>query len=226
MPTETVTARRMPWVVRVVQNRPRMFSSGVFGFVVLAALHLLTRWRPATRFLVAWDIWVTLYLVLVFHMMAGSDIHKIRERAKQEDEGQLMILALTAAAALATLAAIVAELGSGSGGGRRHSDQLLLAIVTIGLSWALIHTIFALHYAHEFYDERGGRGLAFPGGDQHPDYWDFIYFSFVVGMTSQVSDVGVTSKEMRRTVAAHGIVSFAFNAALVALTVNIAASAL
>src|SRR5262245_50082424 len=123
MPTETVTARRMPWVVRVVQSRPRMFSSGAVGVVVLAALHLLTRWKPATRFLVAWDIWVTLYLVLVFHMMAGSDIHKIRARAKQEDEGQLMILALTATAALASLAAIVAELGFGAtGGDRRHSD--------------------------------------------------------------------------------------------------------
>src|SRR5206468_3849458 len=138
--------------------------------------------------------------------MAGSNVNRIRERAQQEDEGQFMILTLTATAALASLAAIVAEIGSGAGG-QRHMDQLAFAIVTIGLSWALIHTIFALHYAHEFYDEEDGRGLAFPGGDEHPDYWDFVYFSFVVGMTSQVSDVGVTSKEMRRTVAAHGVVS-------------------
>jgi uncharacterized membrane protein len=205
-----------------------MFSSGAVGIVVTVALYVLTNWKPATRFLVGWDIWVGLYLALAFHMMAGSDINRIRERAKQEDEGQFMILALTAAAALASLAAIVAELGSTAAGGdgRRHADQLLLATVTIVLSWALIHTIFALHYAHEFYDEEGGRGLAFPGGDEHPDYWDFVYFSFVIGMTSQVSDVGVTSKEMRRTVAAHGVVSFAFNVALLALTVNIAASAI
>ena len=223
----TSTVRRRPWVVRIVQSRPRMFSSGAVGIVVIVALHVFTRWRPATRFLVAWDIWVGLYLALVLHMMAGSNIHRIRERARQEDEGQFMILALTAAASLASLAAIVAELGTGAGGGgQRHTDQLLLAIVTIGLSWALIHTIFALHYAHEFYDDQGGRGLVFPGGDEHPDYWDFVYFSFVVGMTSQVADVGVTSKEMRRTVAAHGVVSFVFNVALLALTVNIAASAL
>ncbi|PYO52743.1 MAG: DUF1345 domain-containing protein, partial [Candidatus Rokuibacteriota bacterium] len=80
--------------------------------------------------------------------------------------------------------------------------------------------------AHEFYDESAGRGMAFPGGDKEPDYWDFVYFSFVIGMTSQVSDVGVTSKQIRRTVAAHGVVSFVFNAALLALTVNIAASAI
>jgi len=217
----------MPWLVRVVHVRPRMFASGAIGIVLLVALHVLTNWKLATRFLVAWDAWAALYLILIYHMMAGSDIDRIRLRAKQEDEGQLMILALIAGAALASLAAIVAELGFGSGGrGARQSDQLLLAIVTILLSWGLIHTIFALHYAHEFYEEDGGRGLLFPGGDEHPDYWDFVYFSFVVGMTSQVSDVGVTSKEMRRTVTAHGIVSFMFNAALVALTVNIAASAI
>jgi len=219
--------RRMPWVVRVVHGRPRMFTSGAIGLVLLVALHVFTHWRPATRVLVAWDVWTTLYLILVYHMMAASHIDDIRERAKQEDEGQLMILALTAGAALASLAAIVAELGFSTGGrGARHADQLVLAIITILLSWALIHTMFALHYAHEYYDEQGGRGLLFPGGDEHPDYWDFVYFSFVVGMTSQVSDIGVTSKEMRRTVTAHGIVAFMFNAALVALTVNIAASAI
>ena len=134
---------------------------------------------------------------------------------------------LTVAAALASLAAIVAELGR-SGGRHRQPAHLVLATVTIVLSWAFIHTIFALHYAHEFYDEDAGlaAGMAFPGGDEEPDYWDFVYFSFVIGMTSQVSDVGVTSKEIRRTVAAHGIVSFLFNAALLALTVNIAASAI
>jgi uncharacterized membrane protein len=100
-----------------------------------------------------------------------------------------------------------------------------LAAFTILLSWAFIHTIFALHYAHEFYDETDGGGLAFPG-DREPDYWDFVYFSFVIGMTSQVSDVAITSKLIRRTAAAHGIVSFVFNAALLALTVNLAASAL
>jgi uncharacterized membrane protein len=89
--------------------------------------------------------------------------------------------------------------------------------------------IFTLHYAHEYYDPRNGKGsvppLTFPG-DEQPDYWDFAYFSFVIGMTSQVSDVGVSCRPIRRTVLAHGVVSFVFNAALLALTVNIAASAI
>src|SRR5262249_26046948 len=111
------------------------------------------------------------------------------------------------------------------GSAGRRPSQVVLAAATILLSWAFIHTIFALHYAHEFYDENDGGGLAFPGKDA-PDYWDFVYFSFVIGMTSQVSDVGITDKRIRRTAAAHGIVSFIFNAALLALTVNIAASAI
>jgi uncharacterized membrane protein len=88
--------------------------------------------------------------------------------------------------------------------------------------------MFALHYAHEFYgeDEGSAGGLAFPGGDSTPDYWDFVYFAFVVGMTSQVSDVAITSREIRRTVTAHGIVSFVFNVALLALTINIASGML
>jgi uncharacterized membrane protein len=97
--------------------------------------------------------------------------------------------------------------------------------LTIFLSWAFIHTMFALHYAHEYYDRTAG-GMAFPGDDREPDYWDFVYFSFVIGMTSQVSDVGVTSKEIRRTVTAHGVVAFVFNVALLALTINLAASAI
>ena len=188
-------------------------------------LALVAPWRLATRLLVAWDIGVALYLVLVYEMMATSSIDRIRRRAAHEDEGQFAILVLTVAAALASLAAIVAELG-GSARGDQHSVHVALAAVTIVLSWAFIHTIFALHYAHECYDLAAGGGLAFPGGEAEPDYWDFVYFSFVIGMTSQVSDVGITSKVIRRTVAAHGVVSFFFNAALLALTVNLAANAI
>jgi len=157
--------------------------------------------------------------------MAVCDVSRIRERAAREDEGQVAILMLTVSAALASLGAIVAELGSSVGSARRPS-HVVLAALTILLSWAFIHAIFALHYAHEFYDETDGGGLAFPGSDPAPDYWDFVYFSFVIGMTSQVSDVAVTSKRIRRAVAAHGVVAFIFNAALLALTVNIAASAI
>ena len=213
-------------LVRIVRARPRLFAAAVFGLTVFPMLP--TVWRFATRLLVGWDAGVALYLALVYHLMAVSHVGHIRLRARVEDEGRIAILVLTAAAALASLGAIVAELGSSStNGSARPPAHLILATVTIVMSWAFTHTIFALHYAHDFYQEEGGKGggLAFPGGEE-PDYWDFVYFSFVIGMTSQVSDVAIISKTMRRTAAAHGIVSFVFNAALLALTVNIAASAL
>jgi uncharacterized membrane protein len=217
--------RRRHRLLRAVRSRPRLFSSGAVGIVVVA-LVALTNWRLATRLLVGWDVAVALYLALAFHVIARADVHHIRRRAAQQDEGRFAILILTVASALASLGAIFAELGaSARGAGAHHPFPLVLATVTIVLSWAFIHVMFALHYAHEFYEGAGG-GINFPGADREPDYWDFVYFSFVIGMTSQVSDVTVSSKQVRRTVAAHGVVSFMFNAALLALTVNIAASAI
>ncbi len=141
--------------------------------------------------------------------------------AAYQDDGRFLMLLLTGAGAFASLAAIVAELGLAG----RGAPQLILAMVTIALSWATIHSTFALHYAHEYYRDGKGSGLKFPG-DEPPDYWDFVYFAFVIGISAEVSDVSVTSKVIRRTVTAHGIASFLFNTALLALTVNIAASAL
>ena len=214
---------RAPLLFRVVSARPRLFASVVVGLVVVAVTAFVTDWRVATRLLTGWDIAVALYLALAFHLIASADVRRIRGNAARQDEGQLTILTCTVAAALASLAAIFAELGISTAGSVRPRSHLVLASVTILLSWAFIHTMFALHYAHEFYDETAGRGMNFPGDDPHPDYLDFVYFSFVIGMTSQVSDVAITSKLIRRTATVHGIVSFLFNAALLALTVNIAA---
>ena len=206
--------------------RPRLFSSIALGLFVSLVLMVWPTLRPVTRFLVGWDLGVGVYLSLAAHMMASSDIHRIRQRAMQEDEGQAAILCFTVAAALVSMAAIFAHLGTAvAANGGRSTGRLLFVAVTIFLSWAFIHTMFALHYAHEYYDLTLG-GLVFPGDLREPDYWDFVYFSFVIGMTSQVSDVGVTSREIRRTVLAHGVVAFVFNVALLSLTINLAASAI
>jgi uncharacterized membrane protein len=218
--------RRLPKYVRLVRARPRLFISGAIGLVMFVVL-MLTSWRIAVRLLIAWDVAVALYLGLVLHLATAAGPHHIRQRARLQDEGQVAILVLTAVAALASLAAIFALLGSAGGSGRQPGD-LFLATITIVISWAFTHTMFGLHYAHEFYDENGGKGggMSFPGENEEPDYWDFMYFSFVIGMCAQVSDVTVTCKPIRRTVFAHSVVSFIFNAALLALTVNIAASAI
>jgi uncharacterized membrane protein len=223
MSKRSPTRRRLPYPLRIMVARPRLLASVVVGTAV--ALGLPSSWRMTTRLLTGWDSGVVLYLSLICVLAARSQTEQIRVSAARTDEGRLGLLVLTVLAAFASFAAIVAELGA-SHGGSRTPAQLALAALTVILSWAFTHTVFALHYAHEFYGEgaRSG-GLVFPG-DEKPDYWDFVYFAFVIGMTSQVSDVAVSSKAIRRTVNAHGIISFLFNVALLALMVNLAAGAL
>ena len=214
--------RKMPRVVRVIYARPRTFISIVLGVVTFFLLP--TSLRLVTRLLTGWDTFVALYIVLVYVMMARSTLSTIRRTAALQDDGRFVIPLLTALGAFASLAAIVLELGQG----QHKSTELMFAVLTVALSWAAVHTGFALHYAHEFYRGSKPGGLQFPSGDQHEhaDYWDFVYFSFVIGMTAQVSDVGITSKTIRRIATVHGIISFVFNTALLALMVNIAASAI
>ncbi len=214
--------RKMPKPVRVVYARPRTFVSIAIGIVAFFVLP--GSLRLVTRLLIGWDVFVALYLLLVYAMMLRSGLAHIKRNAILQDDGRFLILLVTAAGAFASIAAIVFELGDT----HRSVPELTLATVTIALSWAAVHTQFALHYAHEYYRAAKPGGLQFPSGDQHEnaDYWDFVYFSFVIGMTAQVSDVGITDKTIRRTATAHGIISFIFNTALVALMVNIAASAI
>lgn len=210
----------MPKILRIVYARPRFFIAVGIGLVSL--LLLPASLRIATRLLLAWDISLVFYLTLAYATVFAGERIGLRRVAAIQDDGRYLILGLTSVAAFASLAAIVFELGAPHYG----SMQLALAVVTILLSWVAIHTTFALHYAHEFYRGGNAGGLAFPGDGDDPDYWDFVYFSFVIGMTAQVSDVGITDKVIRRTATAHGIASFFFNTALLALMINIAGSAL
>jgi uncharacterized membrane protein len=206
--------------LRIVMSRPRFFIAIAIGLAALAVMPMSL--RLATRLLVAWDISVGLYLALAYTTVMTAGVTYLRRNAALQDDGRFGILVLTAVAAFATLGAIVAELGPDH---RSHS-ALALALLTIVLSWAAIHTTFALHYAHDYYRGETPGGLIFPGNDGEPDYWDFVYFAFVIGMTAQVSDVGITDRIIRRTATVHGIASFIFNTALLALTVNIAANAI
>jgi uncharacterized membrane protein len=215
--------RTFPKPVRVIYARPRTFISVAAGIAAFLLLYLTTL-QLVTRLLIGWDCFAAFYLTLVYAMMLRrSEHHNIRRHAAMQDDGRFLILIVTALGAFASIAAILFELGAGHGG-----SGLALAALTITLSWLVVHTAFALHYAHDYYRGNKPGGLQFPSGDQrdHADYWDFVYFSFVIGMTAQVSDVGITDKIIRRTATVHGIISFTFNTALLALTVNIAASAI
>lgn len=210
-----------PLPIRIARLHARLFIAAVVGVAVIAILP--ADWRLPTRLLAGWDVGIAFYLVMMFQLIWRCDIAHLRRRASEQDEGAFAILMLSMTATLASLVAIVFELG----GSKQVSHELavihvLLAMATILLSWAFMHTIFSVHYAHEYYGEGRDKklgGLNFPG-DSDPDYRDFLYFSLVIGMTSQVSDVAITSKIIRRVAAIHGVLSFFFNLTVLALTVN------
>jgi uncharacterized membrane protein len=219
----TTKAQRPVWIVRVGMAHPRLFTSAALGLVTIFVL-LVMKIGTVASILIGWDTGVLIYLGAAAVMMAHcSTIASMKKNADIQDEGAFGILVLSVAAAIASLGAIFAELAVIKPDDPHYGLYIALAIVTVVLSWTFTQTIFALHYTHEFYGE-GARanGLKFPDDDQ-PDYWDFVYFSFVVGMTFQVSDVAVTQKSVRRLVVAHGALSFFFSTAIVAMTVNIAA---
>ena len=200
-----------------------MVAIGVFFATLLLPLPL----RGEHRWLIAFDLAATVYLGAVWLMMLRSTVGGIKERAQMEDERKWTVLLLGSASAIAVMVALAFELHKAKNlpafSGGLH---VALAAATIGLSWFFMNTLFALHYAHEYYapgDDGAAGGLRFPGEDW-PDYWDFVYFSFVVGMTFQVSDVQVEGRLLRRLVVAHGALAFFFNVGILALAINIAAS--
>ena len=214
-----------PLPIRIAKLHAKLLLAAVIGVVV--SIMAPGHWRVATQLLAGWDVGLAIYLTLTHFMFRRCGIDHIRARAAEQDEGAFAILILTIIATIASLVAIVFELG----GMKQVSPgdsivQVLIAAVTILLSWGFIHTIFAIHYAHEYYGERrDGKigGLKFPG-DAKPDYLDFMYFSLVIAMTSQVSDVMITSKVIRRVVSLHGALAFYFNLSVLALTVNMLSS--
>ena len=221
---------RRPLALRLFRARPRLFVCVALGLAL--ALLLPGDLRLVTRLLLAWNVGTLTYVALVARMMGGATAENIRRRAQAQDVGQFAILLLAMAAAIASLGAIVLQLAAVKD--MAASDKGLhigLASLTIVSSFAFIHIMFALHYAHEFYaewrrdaakppGERGG--LMFPG-ESHPCYSDFLYFSYIIGVASQTADVSTCSREMRIIALIHGIVSFFFNTTVLALTINIAA---
>ena len=207
--------------IRVARLHARLFIGALVGLAVIALTP--NDWRLATRLLVGWNAGIALYLVLIHSLIWRCDVARLRRRAAEQDEGAFAILLLSMASTLASLVAIVFEIGGSKEIARSLAvSHVLLAMATIFLSWAFMHTIFSLHYAHEYYGEGRDKkigGLNFPS-ENEPDYLDFLYFSLVIGMTSQVSDVAITSRSIRRMAALHGVLSFFFNLTVLALTVN------
>jgi uncharacterized membrane protein len=215
---------------RYLRQHPRLILSVLLGILAYPAFP--TSIGEGTRLIAAFDLAAVTFLGATWIMMARATTGDMRRRSQIEDEGRYVVLALSAATALAILLAIASELHDihnqpAAAAGLRVS----LAAITILLAWFFMNTIFAVYYAHFFYGDADGpvsgevRGLAFPGRAE-PDYWDFLYFSFVIGMTFQVSDVQIENHRLRRIGLAHGVLAFFFNVVVLALTINIVAGLL
>jgi uncharacterized membrane protein len=178
---------------------------------------------PGMRVLIGWNAMTWLYLILIWSVMLRPDPGRVRRPAEVEDEGAHMVLATICVAATASLVAIVFELAAA----HNAADKLLrygFTALTLFGSWLLIGTVFTLHYARMFYRAaENARPLRFPDDEKHPHYWDFLYFSFTIAVAAQTSDVIVMTRPMRAVVLAQSVMSFFFNAAILGLSINIAA---
>jgi len=180
------------------------------------------------RFLIAWDVGVILLLTILNLMMALTSAEETWKRSQKQEPSNIATLTFTVMACGASLVAIALMIDDGKGWRTFAANvHLTLCMMAIFSAWLLLHTYFALHYARLYYDEpegeSGGRfmkGLDFPG-NEIVDYWDFMYYSFTIGMCYQTSDVSVTGTLMRRITLVHSILSFVFVATIIGLVVNV-----
>ncbi len=206
-------------------TRPRLLICGLIGILAScispSSLHL----HDITRMIIGWNIGAILYLLVSARMMFWSTHARMKTRALQQNDSRLVVLGMVVVAAFMSIGAIVAELSivKDLTGVTRYA-HLGLAVLTIATSWMFTQTMFAQHYAHDYYaaeQRQRPPGISFPGGHA-PDYGDFLYFACVIGTSGQTADVSFTGRSVRRIGLIHCVLAFFFNTTLLALTINIA----
>jgi uncharacterized membrane protein len=189
----------------------------VIGIVGVYAGITFLGWRLGT--MIGFDVAAVIFLLSCIPLVTYR-ADQMRDAARRNDANRPMLLAITIAVSLAVLVAVAAELTQT---GATKPLAVVLVVATLALAWLFSNTVYALHYAHMFYVARDGKdcgGLGFPGTDE-PDYWDFVYYAFCLGMTFQTSDVAVEDGRFRRVSTAHCLAAFVFNLGVVAFTINV-----
>jgi uncharacterized membrane protein len=210
--------RRGVWrLIRHLRRRPR-FSQSAAIFLALAGVLMAGGMRASRSLLLAFDVAAAVFLLTTVVMFSRVKPDLMRSLASEQDEGRWGFLWSGVVVSLVALVALSVELEASRNGG---VIEIILAGSSLMLSWLFMNTVFALHYAHDFYrnETQDPAALKFPGTDE-PDYWDFAYFATVIGMTFQVSDVQIIDRSIRHVALAHGIISFFFNVIIIALSVN------
>lgn len=203
-----------------VRARPRMLIAFTL-FLVTSGVLTATGMRISNAVLLGFDLGAIVLLGILARLFNHSTPMRMRRQARAQDTGRWGILWSGIVLASVVLVALSNELHAAKSGGLQ---AVVIGVLSVVLTWLFLNTMFAMHYAHGFYGDFGDKhtGLEFPETPE-PDYWDFVYFSIVIGMTFQVSDVQITSRYLRRVVLLHSVIAFFFNVFIIAITVNIVA---
>lgn len=178
--------------------------------------------------MLVWDTFALIYIINCWILFFNSPISQIRNVARQDDGSKIFVFAIVLISSFASMFTVLLIILSKENNTASTAMFIVTAVAGMLLSWFMVHTTFSIRYAHLFYDDdednssKKAGGLEFPGNDE-PDYLDFAYFSFVIGMTFQVSDVEISSKKIRKQVLIHSLLSFGLNTFVVALTINLIA---
>lgn len=214
-------------MLSIIKSHPRLSSSAAFGVAVALLLPFLWHAPFYMHVLLGWCTGAILYLVSIAFMLKSATVATIKQHAQMRMNYRWYATGLTLLAIVVALVAVTTQLaGSKNLQGADKLTHVSLAFFTVTLAWTFMHTIFAQYYAHAYYHQvlRGKKpGLAFPETAE-PGYWDFFYFSFIIATSGQTADVNFTSTSMRKTGLLHCTLSYFFNAIVLAMTINIAAS--
>ncbi len=220
---ETSETSPTSWRLRLAHVRASTRLVCALVASALTALLLPAAASPQVRAVAAWDGFALVALTLTWLTILTLRPAQIAQLARREDPSRIVSLILVVLGAAASLLAVLVLLQESMSMARNAKTlAILLALSAVASAWALIHTVFTLRYAHLYFDSHESTpALEFPGDESPPDYLDFAYFAFVIGMTAQTADVCIRSRAIRRTALLHGVVAFAFNTAVVALSIGV-----
>ena len=198
-----------------------------FGIATVVSAFLMpVHMEPMTRVMIGWDVFSICMLIISIVIFASMRPRQIRLLAKQEDAGRIVVFFIVLVAILGSLMGVLLLLQNKGNWLLGKGVETLVYLTGVTCSWVLLHIMFAYRYALLYYGDHPldpdthTVGLQIPN-ELWPDYLDFCYFSFVIGMTFQVSDIEISSRQIRRVALVHGMLSFLFNTVIVALTINV-----
>jgi len=220
--SEYIKAPHWFYRIRAIYKLLICLSIATVSYILL----LPVRMEAFTRTMIGWDIFSLCEIVVSLAIFSAVCPKQLRVLASREDASRPVVFTIVIGAILGSLGGVLLLLKNQTAWLLSEGLETAIYIAGVTFSWILLHILFTSRYAHLYYGDHAtkkgemAKGLDIPGNDA-PDYMDFAYFAFVIGMTFQVSDITISSRQIRRVVLMHGLLSFLFNTVIVALTINV-----